>query len=89
VHGWIYAVADGLLKDLDFCATAESDSTLLFERAIAALPRRQARPRRGLLQRSVDAVSASAQRTARRLTPRRPVNRRRRFTMCSKSSNSV
>ncbi len=27
VHGWIYAVGDGLIKDLDFCATADSDST--------------------------------------------------------------
>jgi carbonic anhydrase len=25
VHGWIYAIADGLLRDLDLCVTAESD----------------------------------------------------------------
>jgi carbonic anhydrase len=38
VHGWIYSVADGLIKDLDFCATAETDSTALLVSAIAALP---------------------------------------------------
>jgi carbonic anhydrase len=40
VHGWIYSVADGLLRDLDFCATAETDSTALLDRAISALPGR-------------------------------------------------
>ena len=34
VHGWIYAVADGLLRDLDFCATGDADSTALFEQAL-------------------------------------------------------
>jgi len=38
VHGWIYAVKDGLIKDLDFCATADSDSNRVFEKAVAALP---------------------------------------------------
>ena len=34
VHGWIYAVADGLIKDLNFCATADLDSTQVFEQAV-------------------------------------------------------
>jgi carbonic anhydrase len=38
VHGWIYAVKDGLIKDLDFCATADSDSTRVFENAVTRLP---------------------------------------------------
>jgi len=41
VHGWIYAVADGLLRDLDFCATGEIDSGVLFEKALARLAQRQ------------------------------------------------
>jgi carbonic anhydrase len=38
VHGWIYAVGDGLLRDLGFCATAEDDVVAQFNRAVAALP---------------------------------------------------
>ena len=38
VHAWIYAVSDGLVRDLNFCATAEADATALFNRAVAALP---------------------------------------------------
>jgi carbonic anhydrase len=37
VHGLIYSVADGLLKDLDFRAGADSDSTAVFEAALAGL----------------------------------------------------
>jgi len=37
VHGMIYAVADGLLRDLNFCATSETDNSALFERAVAGL----------------------------------------------------
>jgi carbonic anhydrase len=39
VHGWIYSVADGLVRDLDFCATGETDSAELLRRAVAQLPR--------------------------------------------------
>jgi len=38
VHGWVYAVSDGLVRDLNFCATAADDVTELFNRAVAALP---------------------------------------------------
>jgi carbonic anhydrase len=37
VHGWIYSVADGLIRDLDFCANGVTDSTEIFEKALAAL----------------------------------------------------
>jgi carbonic anhydrase len=37
VHGLIYSVADGLLKDLDFRAGGDSDSTAVFEEAVAGL----------------------------------------------------
>jgi carbonic anhydrase len=37
VHGLIYSVADGLLKDLDFRASGETDSTAVFEQALAGL----------------------------------------------------
>jgi carbonic anhydrase len=37
VHGMIYAVADGLLRDLEYCATSETDNGALFERAVAGL----------------------------------------------------
>jgi len=37
VHGLIYSVADGLLKDLDFRAGGDSDSTAVFEEALAGL----------------------------------------------------
>ena len=35
VHGWIYTVADGLVKDLNFCATADLDSTQVFDKAVS------------------------------------------------------
>jgi len=38
VHAMIYSVADGLLRDLNFCATSEADNTALFECAVAGLP---------------------------------------------------
>jgi carbonic anhydrase len=41
VHGVIYAVADGLLRDLNFCATGEVDSTAVFDFAVARLAARQ------------------------------------------------
>jgi carbonic anhydrase len=34
VHGLIYSVADGLLRDLNFCATAGEDSTAIFDAAV-------------------------------------------------------
>ncbi len=37
VHAMIYAVADGLLRDLDYCATSATDNGALFERAVAGL----------------------------------------------------
>jgi carbonic anhydrase len=37
VHAWIYAVADGLLRDLNFCGTGQVDSAVLFDQAVAAL----------------------------------------------------
>jgi carbonic anhydrase len=37
VHGLIYSVEDGLLKDLHFCGTGDVDSTVLFDAAVARL----------------------------------------------------
>jgi carbonic anhydrase len=37
VHGLIYSVADGLLKDLDFRASGKTDSADVFEQAVAGL----------------------------------------------------
>jgi carbonic anhydrase len=37
VHATIYAVADGLLRDLNYCATSQSDNAALFEQAVAEL----------------------------------------------------
>jgi carbonic anhydrase len=37
VHAMCYSVADGLMRDLDFCATAEGDNLARFERAVARL----------------------------------------------------
>jgi carbonic anhydrase len=37
VHGLIYSVADGLLRDLDFCAGGGTDTTGIFERALTGL----------------------------------------------------
>ena len=44
VHAWVYAVSDGLVRDLNFCATAEDDATELFNRAVAALPPKEPTP---------------------------------------------
>jgi carbonic anhydrase len=38
VHGWVYAVSDGLVRDLNFCATGEDDVEAVFRQAVAALP---------------------------------------------------
>ncbi|MEY2854806.1 MAG: hypothetical protein RL030_1938 [Pseudomonadota bacterium] len=38
VHAWIYSVADGLLRDLEFGATGSQDTTLLMEQALLRLP---------------------------------------------------
>jgi carbonic anhydrase len=40
VHGWIYALRDGLLQDLDMCVTSEMDLTNRFEQALAGVHRR-------------------------------------------------
>jgi carbonic anhydrase len=40
VHGWIYALRDGLLQDLGMCVTAEAELTANFEEARAAAARR-------------------------------------------------
>jgi carbonic anhydrase len=37
VHGWIYSVADGLLKDLGFCATGAQDATQVLQVAVKHL----------------------------------------------------
>jgi len=46
VHGWIYDVADGLLRDLDLCVAAEGELAGAVERARTALDRGAARPAR-------------------------------------------
>jgi carbonic anhydrase len=38
VHAWIYAVSDGLVRDLNFCATGEDEVAHLYASAVAALP---------------------------------------------------
>ncbi len=38
VHAWIYAVSDGLVRDLNFCATGEDEVAQLYASAVAALP---------------------------------------------------
>ena len=37
VHGWIYGLDDGLLRDLAMCVTAESELSACYEAACAAL----------------------------------------------------
>jgi carbonic anhydrase len=39
VHAMCYSVADGLMRDLNFCATGGADNAALFEQAVAKLPR--------------------------------------------------
>ena len=40
VHGWVYALSDGLLRDLGFCATAPGEVAGTYAAAQAALPRK-------------------------------------------------
>jgi len=40
VHGWVYALHDGLLRDLDMCVTEESQLAARFEAARAGAARR-------------------------------------------------
>jgi carbonic anhydrase len=42
VHGWIYGITDGLLRDLEFCAAAADEVSSAYERALAALCTRAA-----------------------------------------------
>lgn len=37
VHGWVYGLADGLLRDLGFAATGSAEIALAAERALAAI----------------------------------------------------
>ena len=41
VHGWIYGLEDGLLRDLDLCITNQSESAAAYESAVKAAGRRQ------------------------------------------------
>ena len=36
VHGWIYGIADGLLRDLDICITNQSELSAAYEHAVRA-----------------------------------------------------
>ena len=38
VHGWIYGLRDGLLRDLNFTVTAFHETITLYQAALAALP---------------------------------------------------
>jgi carbonic anhydrase len=40
VNGWVYALRDGLLQDLDMCVTGEADLANRFEQALAGVRRR-------------------------------------------------
>ena len=37
IHGWIYGLRDGLLRDLDMCVTAEAEVAVKY--AAASTPR--------------------------------------------------
>ena len=39
VNAWIYSVADGLVRDLGFCVTANDDKQAVFDRALARVGR--------------------------------------------------
>ncbi len=43
VHGWIYALRDGLLQDLGMCVTEETEMAACFESACAGVGRRSTR----------------------------------------------
>jgi carbonic anhydrase len=38
VHGWIYGLGDGLLRDLGTCVTSERELSACYEAACAAVP---------------------------------------------------
>ena len=40
IHGWIYALRDGLLQDLDMCVTGEAELQGRYEQAQAEVRRR-------------------------------------------------
>jgi carbonic anhydrase len=40
IHGWIYALRDGLLQDLDMCVSGEPELQDCFEQALAGVGRR-------------------------------------------------
>ena len=44
VHGWVYALRDGLLQDLDMCVGGEAELAGQFEVAQAGVDRRNKRP---------------------------------------------
>jgi carbonic anhydrase len=43
VHGWIYGLNDGLLRDLNICAGSQSELITVYEKAIAAVRKEPAR----------------------------------------------
>lgn len=36
VHGWIYGIGDGLLRDLDICISNQDELEAVYERAVNA-----------------------------------------------------
>jgi carbonic anhydrase len=38
VHGWIYGIGDGLLRDLSMCVTGEAELTRCYETALTMAP---------------------------------------------------
>jgi carbonic anhydrase len=44
VHGWVYALHDGLVRDLGISVTGETDIALRFEEALTAVGRRSSSP---------------------------------------------
>ncbi len=38
VHGWIYGIGDGLLRDLDICITSPNELSAAYERALQVSP---------------------------------------------------
>jgi carbonic anhydrase len=37
VHGWIYGLSDGLLRDLKICITNQSELAMVYQTAVAAV----------------------------------------------------